>query len=545
MSQTDTNSNENKSYVNERKFTVYPSDFVKGIKKLWWMCILLAALFGGGMFFNSYRSYSPSYTVSATFTVSTQNSSASIGGISVYSFYYDSTTAAQLASTFPYLLNSNLLGDMICEDMGITSIPVKMNASAVQGSNMFTLSVTGKDPQLTYDILQSVIKNYPSVARYVVGNIKLTMITTPTVPTKPSNSTDYITDGIKGAVAGIAAGFMLIVIYALSRKTIRTKNDVKNELNCEYIGTIPQVRFKKHKIQTDRSVLFTNDKAGPGFLESVRVLRNTFTNALGSKDKIIMVTSTAPGEGKTTVLTNLAISLADYDKKILLIDGDLRNPSVAKILRLNPDELNWHTETEKYKIADLEEYNISFMSIDNSDLRKQRFINNDNIRSIFDSVRDSYDYIFVDAPPCGLVSDALYIAQEADAAFYVIYQDAVRIGKIRSGLDGLMSTDVKIIGCVINGAVSGITGYGHNYGYGHYGYGYRYGRGYGGKYSKNYGYGYGYGTPEVPDYIEEAEKNAEKESAPAENSDGGKHKEKEKRSLKKSRRKKDVGDEKI
>lgn len=545
MSQTDTNSNENKSYVNERKFTVYPSDFVKGIKKLWWMCILLAALFGGGMFFNSYRSYSPSYTVSATFTVSTQNSSASIGGISVYSFYYDSTTAAQLASTFPYLLNSNLLGDMICEDMGITSIPVKMNASAVQGSNMFTLSVTGKDPQLTYDILQSVIKNYPSVARYVVGNIKLTMITTPTVPTKPSNSTDYITDGIKGAVAGIAAGFMLIVIYALSRKTIRTKNDVKNELNCEYIGTIPQVRFKKHKIQTDRSVLFTNDKAGPGFLESVRVLRNTFTNALDSKDKIIMVTSTAPGEGKTTVLTNLAISLADYDKKILLIDGDLRNPSVAKILRLNPDELNWHTETEKYKIADLEEYNISFMSIDNSDLRKQRFINNDNIRSIFDSVRDSYDYIFVDAPPCGLVSDALYIAQEADAAFYVIYQDAVRIGKIRSGLDGLMSTDVKIIGCVINGAVSGITGYGHNYGYGHYGYGYRYGRGYGGKYSKNYGYGYGYGTPEVPDYIEEAEKNAEKESAPAENSDGGKHKEKEKRSLKKSRRKKDVGDEKI
>ncbi len=537
MSQTDTNSNENKSYVNERKFTVYSSDFVKGIKKLWWTCILFAALFGGGMFFNSYRSYSPSYTVSATFTVSTQNSSASIGGISVYSFYYDSTTAAQLASTFPYLLNSNLLSDMICEDMGITSIPVKMNAAAVQGSNMFTLSVTGKDPQLTYDILQSVIKNYPSVAKYVVGNIKLTMITTPTVPTKPSNSNDYITDGIKGAAAGIAAGLVLIVIYALSRKTVRTKNDVKNELNCDYIGTIPQVRFKKHKIQTDRSVLFTNDKAGPGFLESVRVLRNTFTNALGSKDKIIMVTSTAPGEGKTTVLTNLAISLADYDKKILLIDGDLRNPSAAKVLRLNPDELNWHTETEKYKIADLEEYNISFMLIDNSDLRKQRFINNDDIRNIFDSVKDSYDYIFVDAPPCGLVSDALYIAQEADAAFYVIYQDAVRIGKIKSGLDGLMSTDVKIIGCVINGAVSGITGYGHNYGYGHYGYG--------GKYSKNYGYGYGYGTPEVPDYIEEAEKKAEKESAPAENTEGGKHKEKEKRSLKKSRRKKDVGDEKI
>lgn len=543
MSQTDTNSKDNKAYVNERKITVYPSDFIKGIKKLWWTCILLAVLAGGGMFFNSYRSYTPKYTVSATFTVSTQNSSASIGGISVYSFYYDSTTAAQLASTFPYLLNSNLLSDMICEDMGITSIPVKMNASAVAGSNMFTLSVTGRDPQLTYDILQSVIKNYPSVAKYVVGNIKLTMITTPTVPTKPSNSSGYVTDGIKGTAIGFAAGLALIVIYALSRKTVRTKEDVRNELNCEYIGTIPQVRFKKHKVQTDCSVLFTNDKAGAGFLESVRVLRNTFTHALGGKDKIIMVTSTAPGEGKTTVLTNLAISLADYDKKVLLIDGDLRNPSVAKLLGLNLDELNWHTETEKYKITDLGEYNISFMSIDNSDLKKQRFINSGDIKSIFDSVRNSYDYIFVDAPPCGLVSDALYIAQEADAAFYVIYQDAVRIGKIRSGLDGLMSTNVKIIGCVINGAGSGIAGYGHSYGYGSYGYGhYGYGHyGYGGKYLKDSAYG----NPEVPDYMEDTESKTETESAPAEKTDGAKHNEKEKRSLKKSRRKKDVGDEKI
>ncbi len=538
MSQTDTNSNENKSYVNERRIIVYPSDFVKGLRKLWWLCLLLAALLGSGMFYNAYRSYSPRYTVSATFTVSTQTSSASIGGISVYSFYYDSTTAAQLASTFPYLLNSNLLSDMICEDMDISYIPVSMEASAVEGSNMFTLSVTGKDPQLTYDILQSVIKNYPSVAKYVVGNIKLTMITTPTVPTGPSNSSDYVTDGIKGACIGFAAGVLFIVIYALSRKTVRTKSDIKKELNCTYLGTVPQVRFKKHKTPTDHSVLFTNDKAGPGFLESIRVLRNTFTNSISENDKIIMVTSTAPGEGKTTVLTNLAISLADFDKKILLIDGDLRNPSVAKILKLNLDEVNWHTETEKYKIAYLEECNISFMSIDNSDLKKQRFINNDDMRKIFDAVRDSYDYIFVDAPPCGLVSDALYIAQEADAAFYVIYQDAVRIGKIKSGLDGLMSTNVKIVGCVINGAVSGLAGYGHDYGYGHYGYGYY---GYG-RHSKKYGYGYG--NPEVPDEIEKNEKKRESESESVyENPDSGERG--EKRALKKSRRKKDVGDEKI
>lgn len=543
MSQTDTNANQNKSYVNERRITVYPSDFFKGFKKFWWLCLLLAALTGAGMFFNAYRSYTPKYTVSAAFTVSTQSSSSSIGGISVYSFYYDSTTAAQLASTFPYLLNSNLLSDMICEDMDISYIPVSMEASSVSGSNMFTLSVTGKDPQLTYDILQSVIKNYPSVAKYVVGNIRFTMITTPVVPTKPSNSSDCITDGIKGAAIGFAAGVMIIVIYALSRKTVRTKDDIKKELNCAYLGTVPQVRFKKQKTPSDHSVLFTNDKAGPGFLESIRVLRNTFTNSISEKDKIIMVTSTAPGEGKTTVLTNLAISLADYDKKVLMIDGDLRNPSVAKILNLNLEDVNWHTETEKYKITYLDEFNISFMSVDNSSLKKQRFVNNEDIRHIFDAVRDSYDYIFVDAPPCGLVSDALYVAQESDAVFYVIYQDAVRIGKIKSGLDGIMSTDVKLIGCVINGAVSGLAGYGHSYGYGAYGYGYHhYGSVYGGK----GGYGYGYGNPELPDSEEDIKTDTLITDGSDFDSGGSDNKKKKgKHSFARNKKAKDVGDEKV
>ena len=113
-------------------------------------------------------------------------------------------------------------------------------------------------------------------------------------------------------------------------------------------------------------------------------------------------------------------------------------------------------------------------------------MNAERIKDIFDSVRDKYDYILVDTPPCGLISDSMFIAQASDAALYVILQDTVRVTKIRSGLDNIMSANVRVIGCVLNGALSGITGYGYNYGYGYGGY-----RSYG-KYS-GYGYGYGYG----------------------------------------------------
>ena len=114
-------------------------------------------------------------------------------------------------------------------------------------------------------------------------------------------------------------------------------------------------------------------------------------------------------------------------------------------------------------------------------------MNAEHIRKAFDSVREKYDYILVDTPPCGLISDALFIAQASDAALYVVLQDSVRVSKIRSGLDNLMSSNIRVIGGILNGALSGITGYGYNYGYG-YGYG-KYG--YGGYKYGTYGYGYG------------------------------------------------------
>ena len=81
----------------------------------------------------------------------------------------------------------------------------------------------------------------------------------------------------------------------------------------------------------------------------------------------------------------------------------------------------------------------------------------------------------VEKPKCGLVSDAIFFAQAADAAFYVVLQDTVRISKIQSGLNNLMSTDIKILGCVLNGVETAHSSYG--YGYKSYGYGYGYGYG--------------------------------------------------------------------
>ena len=457
---------------------IYLSDFIKGFKKIWWLCVILAVVLGSVRFVVGINSYKPYYTVSSTLTVSTQNSSVAINGITSYSYKYDTSTAERLSLTFPCILSSRLLQDDICDDLNITDMPVTLSVHTVSG-NMFTITAVGEEPQLTYDVLVSAIENYPSVAKYVLGDIKLDTITTPAVPTKPSNNPGYVENAIEGAVIGVLLGMGMVLLYVLMRKTIRTKKDIPNQLNVEAIGIVPKVSFKKHKRKVDNSVLVTNANAGNAFMESVRVLRNVVSHSIVKTDKVIMATSTAPGEGKTTVITNLALSMASYGKKVLLVDGDLRNPSVAELLGYNQDEIDYTTITDKYMIAGLEKYNISFMTFAESGKKQPRFMNSGDFAEVFDAVRDEYDYIFVDTPPCGLVSDTMYIAQVSDAVIYVIRQDAVRISKIRGGLSNLMATNVKIIGSVLNGAEYGFSGYGYNYVYGY------------GKYGKYGKYGYG------------------------------------------------------
>ncbi len=473
MEQTE---NKNKTISSDGGIQIDLGNLQKSIRKFWLLAVVLALLFGGVTFVKEYTSHVPRYTAQATFTVSTQNDS--MGGVSVYSYYYNTVTATQLTDTFPLILSSNLLQDAVCEDLELPYLPAVLSASAVESSPMFTFSATSTDPQLSYDVLNSVIKNYPSVAKYVVGNIKFEMITSPVVPTEPSNSMDYLQKVLMAAAVGFALGCAVILLYAMQRNTVKLKSEVKEKLNYEAIGTVPYVTFKKHTRMTQRSMLYTNEKINSAFVESFRVFRNVFNNSLGKNDKVIIGTSTAPGEGKTTIITNLALALADYGKKVLLVDGDLRNPSVAPLLGISPNCLEYEKITKDYKIAYLKEYGVHFMEFCVENGQRFKYMNSAYAKEIFDSVKDDYDFVLVDTPPCGLVSDALFFAQAADAAFYVILQDAVRTTKIQSGLNNLMSTDIKILGCVLNGVDTAHSSYGH------YGYGYK---------SYNYGYGYGYG----------------------------------------------------
>lgn len=479
----------NDTAVLDVELKVLFSDIWRGTIKFGWIVVALAIVFGGVQFYRSYVRFTPEYTVSATFTVQTENKVLSgENNVSAYSFFYNKNTAGQFADVFPDVVSNPILVNKVCEELGVAIMPASISAECISDTNMITLTATGRDPQLTYDSLQSVINNYSSVADHIIGRTKVVVIDEPLLPVGPSNLLAWRSSVPKAMFIGAFIGIGWIIVYAVLRKTIRTKEDIRNILNQHCIGVLPQVVFKKYRRQINTDIIITNPLIGNDFLESLRLLRTSIQKHITDDTKVIVITSTVPDEGKSVVTANLASIFAKNENRILVVDCDLRDSGIKELICESDQKNDVIKSTAVYEIKHIKDLGFDFLSFTNGERNLKRVIRTDNLKTLFAEIKNDYDLVFVDTPPCGIISDATIVAGVADAAIYVIRQDTVMQTSIRTGISSMLETETKLLGCILNGATGGLGGYGNYYKYSGYNKYYRYG------YSRKYGYGYGYGA---------------------------------------------------
>lgn len=152
-----------------------------------------------GVIFCGYKrfTYSPYYIASSTFTISSSISSENSNT------YIENATANQMAKSFPYILQSGAFKQVLAEDLGMQSVPGTIEAEVMENTNLFTLKVTESSPELAQKVLESVVKNYPSVAEFVIGSSQLTLMDESGVPTAPANPFSYKHELEIGAAIGI------------------------------------------------------------------------------------------------------------------------------------------------------------------------------------------------------------------------------------------------------------------------------------------------------------------------------------------------------
>ncbi len=448
-------------------------DFWKGIRKFWYIIIFFVILGAGAMWGYRFFDYEPLYQASASFTVKTVGDLQDNEVNTAYGFFYDKNTADQIEKTFPYILSSGILQKLLCEELGTTEVNGTVNAQVITDSNLVTLSASSHNKEDAKKILDAVIVVYPEVAEYVLGEIEFEFLNEPELQEEPVNRPNVKKDLMLGALAGGALSMGILLIYALLRKTIRNEDDLKQTLNTPLLGMLPEVKEKK--------IIITEKwKKRSRYPEDMYSLQNR-VDYLMKKDghKVLLVTSTEPSEGKTTVSVNLALAMAQRGEKVLLIDGDLRKPDIKKRFSIPRgsknmvDVLKGSIKLEE-AVTYLKDEGLYILGSEKPLRNSVAVINSKRMEHLIEQARTFADVIIIDVPPAGILADAAHFYEYVDSVLMVIRQDWAKQGRILDTVQDFPGQGDKLLGCVMNMVKTGFASYG--YGYSSYGYGYRYGK---------------------------------------------------------------------
>ena len=304
------------------------------------------------------------------------------------------------------------------------------------------------------------------------------------IPVSPKRKIIYLIALVLGV--GIPVG--IIYLIGLTKFRLEGRADVEKLTTVPIVGDIPLTDEKKEK---DGSIaVFENQNNLMS--ETFRNIRTNLQFMLQNDKKVILVTSTVSGEGKSFISANLAISLSLLGKKVVIVGLDIRKPGLNKVFRLSTKEKGItlylaNPDTDLMSLVQPSDVNKNLSILPGGTVppNPTELLARDGLDKAIEILKKNFDYVILDTAPVGMVTDTLLIGRVADLSVYVCRADYTH--KVEYTLINELAEEKKLpnICTVINGVDLKRRKYGYYYGYGKYGKYYGYG--------KRYGYGYGYG----------------------------------------------------
>ena len=276
-------------------------------------------------------------------------------------------------------------------------------------------------------------------------------------------------------VLGLAFPMMILYVIELLNTTIRGRKDLEENLSIPFLGEVPL-----HKGSMDHGIVVRDNSTDP-VSEAMRIIRSNmaFMKVQSERLQTIMVTSSNPSAGKTFISSNLAMSLALTNKRVVLIDFDLRRRTLSKEFgqRHNRKGLSSYLAGTLTDLSD-----IIFSSNMNANLdiiysgpqppNPAEMLMSEKLDKMIEELKKRYDYVIIDAVPSMMVADAQIINRLADLTIYVVREGLLDRRQLPDIERLYTSGKFSNMSLVLNGA-SGQSGYGYRHGYGYqYGYGY-------------------------------------------------------------------------
>ena len=270
---------------------------------------------------------------------------------------------------------------------------------------------------------------------------------------------------ILGVLGSLAGGIMVAFIVAFMDDRAKSAYDIESVIGLPLLGVIPRIR----KLNSSEKAQVAVSNADRATTEAFRSLHSILkVNTIAKDSKVLLFTSTTPSEGKSFVVTNLALMCAMHGEKTIIIDADLRLPAMAKILGIESQNgVVSHIEDGKpIEECVIKDYypNLDVLPCEKRSQNPTQALGSEEFISMLAKFREQYDKVFIDSPPVGAVSDAIALLPYVDGVVYVVKFNSVSRKAIQKNIRRLMVSNVPIVGAIMNMVPQGAaSGYNLNY----------------------------------------------------------------------------------
>lgn len=427
-------------------------DYLYILRRNWMMitALSLAGLLGGGL---------ASMLARPTYMASTQLFVAIQGSGSIQELQQGNTFSQARVQSYVKTINTPLVLQPAIDALGIPvtaeQLSKRVKASASLDTVLIDISVTDESPvqaaAIAKAISASLIAGVDTLEKPKSGGlspVSLSVITPATAPVSPASPNTRLNLAV-GLLAGVALGILIAIVKTLLDTRIRGESDLRQVTDAPLLAGIS---FSEEAV---KKPLLTQTTPQSPRAESFRQLRTNLQFAnISAKAKTVMITSSVPGEGKSTTASNLAIALAQAGQSVCLIDADLRRPMIGEYLGLDRGAGLTTALLGYSDINDLiqpwGEDNLFVLTSGQIPPNPSELLGSVEMKDLLRSLEQAFDAVIVDAPPLLPVTDGAVLSQYVSGVVLVVGSQKLRKQDLEKSISALEMVGASILGCVLN-----------------------------------------------------------------------------------------------
>ena len=447
------------SHIPAEEYRLDLHSVLRDIAAQWLSVVLLSAAAVLLSFVLLSSSRKPVYKTTSTVAIRNINEDSTVNNVTTKDLYNVMKSSGESAGFLKKIITQGDLNALISAELGDYRKQGSISADSLGEGNFLALNVTASSPEASLRENEALIRVLQKQQDNLIGGLRIIVVQEPKVLETAVNAGRNVKLSLFAGVLVFLLLCTLLAWYSSSRYTVRNSTEVIPKVGRRALAVVPEEKRRKD------GLLITNPAVTPGYTEEIRSLAIRLMNDMTREgQKILLVSSAAEGEGKSTTAANIALAMSQMNRKVILADMDFQNPSLAKILNMQGAQF---TELEEYlegaafsKGTSSDALSSLLCKVPGTELSavlnlKAAPLSLDKyaaqIRKLLADLSEKADFVIVDTTSTAVVSDAEELASMTDASVVVVRENFAEVSDITNAAK-LLSSGGPVLGCVFNGA---------------------------------------------------------------------------------------------